>query len=571
MGKMIGIDLGTTNSLVSYWDDVQMIYVTDENGNNLFPSAVYFEDEQIYVGKTAKEKYLQNPANGVLSFKRDMGTDKTYEINGTMYTPVQLSAMVLKYLKELAEKQMEDVITEAVITVPAYFNDRQRSDTQKAAKIAGLKVERLINEPSAAALAYLYEKGEAELNLLVFDFGGGTLDLSYVECFDNVIEIIAVSGNNRLGGDDVDASIFAYISEKINMDFDLELCEKAALKKEIEEKKELLSVQSEVEICGVKINNDLLFDICAQLFVQIRKVILRVLEDAGVAISEVDDFILVGGSSKLRVVQKFLKDLTGKAPILIDDCDRVVARGAGVYAGIRERRIEVKDYVMTDVCPFTLGTDCMRNENDEMAYLLPVIPRNSTLPCMKTVSLETLSDFQRRMDIGIYQGEEYYAEKNTFLGHIVINVPPKKAGEVTVSVSYTYDINGILHVVVVDAYGRERSMLLKNQEMDEADLLKYQKEMERVSTVLHPWKNEAYLNARYQLEKYFENASGERKEYLARMLSWYIAEMESQRIRKMHLAYEQILDLLNHLNELETHKDEIFFDLKWNTWDEEEV
>lgn len=571
MGKMIGIDLGTTNSLVSYWDDVQMIYVTDENGNNLFPSAVYFEDEQIYVGKTAKEKYLQNPANGVLSFKRDMGTDKTYEINGTMYTPVQLSAMVLKYLKELAEKQMEDVITEAVITVPAYFNDRQRSDTQKAAKIAGLKVERLINEPSAAALAYLYEKGEAELNLLVFDFGGGTLDLSYVECFDNVIEIIAVSGNNRLGGDDVDASIFAYISEKINMDFDLELCEKAALKKEIEEKKELLSVQSEVEICGVKMNNDLLFDICAQLFVQIRKVILRVLEDAGVAISEVDDFILVGGSSKLRVVQKFLKDLTGKAPILIDDCDRVVARGAGVYAGIRERRIEVKDYVMTDVCPFTLGTDCMRNENDEMAYLLPVIPRNSTLPCMKTVSLETLSDFQRRMDIGIYQGEEYYAEKNTFLGHIVINVPPKKAGEVTVSVSYTYDINGILHVVVVDAYGRERSMLLKNQEMDEADLLKYQKEMERVSTVLHPWKNEAYLNARYQLEKYFENASGERKEYLARMLSWYIAEMESQRIRKMHLAYEQILDLLNHLNELETHKDEIFFDLKWNTWDEEEV
>lgn len=571
MGKMIGIDLGTTNSLVSYWDDVQMIYVTDENGNNLFPSAVYFEDEQIYIGKTAKEKYLQNPANGVLSFKRDMGTDKTYEINGTMYTPVQLSAMVLKYLKELAEKQMEDVITEAVITVPAYFNDRQRSDTQKAAKIAGLKVERLINEPSVAALAYLYEKGEAELNLLVFDFGGGTLDLSYVECFDNVIEIIAVSGNNRLGGDDVDASIFAYISEKINMDFDLELCEKAALKKEIEEKKELLSVQSEVEICGVKINNDLLFDICAQLFVQIRKVILRVLEDAGVAISEVDDFILVGGSSKLRVVQKFLKDLTGKAPILIDDCDRVVARGAGVYAGIRERRIEVKDYVMTDVCPFTLGTDCMRNENDEMAYLLPVIPRNSTLPCMKTVSLETLSDFQRRMDIGIYQGEEYYAEKNTFLGHIVINVPPKKAGEVTVSVSYTYDINGILHVVVVDAYGRERSMLLKNQEMDEADLLKYQKEMERVSTVLHPWKNEAYLNARYQLEKYFENASGERKEYLARMLSWYIAEMESQRIRKMHLAYEQILDLLNHLNELETHKDEIFFDLKWNTWDEEEV
>ena len=274
MGKMIGIDLGTTNSLVSYWDDVQMIYVTDENGNNLFPSAVYFEDEQIYVGKTAKEKYLQNPANGVLSFKRDMGTDKTYEINGTMYTPVQLSAMVLKYLKELAEKQMEDVITEAVITVPAYFNDRQRSDTQKAAKIAGLKVERLINEPSAAALAYLYEKGEAELNLLVFDFGGGTLDLSYVECFDNVIEIIAVSGNNRLGGDDVDASIFAYISEKINMDFDLELCEKAALKKEIEEKKELLSVQSEVEICGVKINNDLLFDICAQLFVQIRKVLI---------------------------------------------------------------------------------------------------------------------------------------------------------------------------------------------------------------------------------------------------------------------------------------------------------
>lgn len=453
---IIGIDLGTTNSLVSYWKDGTIQLLHGKDGSNMFSSAVHFMKDGIMVGNEAKDKLYSDPEHTVASFKCFMGSDKTYTIEGRKYTPAVLSSMVLKILKDCVEAELGEEIEEAIITVPAYFNDCQRSDTKKAAQLAGLKVERLINEPSAAALYYMFHKyGEhidqmEELNLLVFDFGGGTLDLSYVECFENIVEIVAVAGNNHLGGDDIDQCIMDYLCQEKGM------TPSGSLLKEIRAAKETLSTASVMEIRGITITEDQLFDICLPLFQKIKEVVIRVLEDAGIPISEVDDFILVGGSSNLSVVQRFLKELTGKTPFKLDDCDEVVALGAGLYAGIRARQEGICDVIMTDVCPFTLGTNCVHGKEDKRDYLLPVIKRNSTLPCTVTKRLNTISDYQSTLFVGIYQGEEYYADENLSLGKIVINVKPKPAGQAYADVSFTYDINGILKVDVINEDGVQK-------------------------------------------------------------------------------------------------------------------
>ena len=450
---IIGIDLGTTNSLVSYWKDGKVQLLRGNDGSNMFASAVHFMKDRILVGNEAKDILYSDPANTVASFKCFMGSEKTYTINGKEYTPAVLSSMVLKLLKDRAEAQLGEAIEEAIITVPAYFNDCQRSDTKKAAQLAGLKVERLINEPSAAALYYMYHKygnnieEMDDLNLLVFDFGGGTLDLSYVECFENIVEIVAVAGNNHLGGDDIDQCIMDYLCLEKGM------TKSGSLLKEIRRAKENISTTSVMEIQGITITEDQLFEICLPLFQKIKEVVIRVLADAGIPISEVDDFILVGGSSNLSVVQRFLKELTGKAPFKLDDCDEVVALGAGLYAGIRARQEGICDIIMTDVCPFTLGTNCVHDKEEKRAYLLPIIKRNSTLPCTVTKRLNTISDYQSVLSVGIYQGEEYYADENLSLGKILINVKQKPAGQAYADVSFTYDINGILKVDVINEDG----------------------------------------------------------------------------------------------------------------------
>ena len=291
---IIGIDLGTTNSLAAYWKEGEVRLITDERGQVLFPSVVgYIEGQGLTAGQPAKERLLTHGGQTVSSFKRFMGTDKKYILGEREYTPMELSAMVLERIRKNAEYVLKEEVEEAIITVPAYFNDNQRSDTKKAAKIAGLHVERLINEPSAAALAYRMDYGEEDKTLLVFDFGGGTLDLSYVECFDNIIEIVAVAGDNYLGGDDIDQLTAEYFCQENGLQWEmLALPEQAALKKAAEEAKIKLETEPEVRMelyadgtnYRLPLNHDTLFEICMPLFAKIRKLFLHLLKDDDVII-----------------------------------------------------------------------------------------------------------------------------------------------------------------------------------------------------------------------------------------------------------------------------------------------
>ncbi len=559
---VIGIDLGTTNSLITYWKEGKACLIPDAVGNVLFPSVVsFFDHKNVSVGAVAKEQMLLQPDKTVASFKRYMGTEKTYRIGEKVYKPLELSAFVLAELKETAEKYLKEEIEEAVVTVPAYFNDKQRSDTKKAAQIAGLKVERLINEPSAAALAYQMASGKQENNLIVFDFGGGTLDLSYVECFDNIIEIVAVAGDNLLGGDDIDAHIYKYICEKKGLREDsVALEQRAEILAEGEKKKRLLEQQDMVEIQGINLTNEKLFELCIPLFTRIKKVFLRLLEDANVRISEVDDIIMVGGSSKLKVVKQFLTELLGKEPVVLGDTDRVVALGAGAYAGIRQREEKVKNIIMTDVCPFTLGVEAYHTKEEEKGHMCVLIERNSTLPGRIKQKLYTLHDFQEELRVKIYQGEEYYAQDNLFLGEISIKIPQKPAGKEWIEVEFTYDINGILQVEVTNSKGESKGMMLANQELSQQELKQYQKEMDTIIRMKSPWENEDYIRLFEIVKHYYEESVGNKRDALGNILAWYICSMNSGRMKTMRTAADKMREMIASLENYEEDKEKLFFD-----------
>lgn len=559
--SVIGIDLGTTNSLAAYWADGRVHFIPDENGNRMVPSAaVYLEGEGIVVGRKAKE-HLLNGGEGAASFKRFMGTKKEYMLGGKAYTPMELSAMVLHKLKEQAERILPE-IEEAVITVPAYFNDKQRSDTKKAAQIAGLKVERLINEPSAAALAYRMQYGSGDKSLLIFDFGGGTLDLSCVECFDNVIEITAVAGDNYLGGDDIDHLIAEYDCTRRGLDYGrLGPKEQAALLKQAEAAKCCLGGTTDD---GLSLTEEQLFEICMPLFTKMKELFLHILEDAGLRVSDLDDLIMVGGSSRLPVVKRFLTELLGKEPVVLGDTDMVVALGAGIYTGIRRRDAEIRDILLTDVCPFTLGVETFRRQGEKKGYLLPMIERNSTLPASRRERLVTLYDYQTAVTVKIYQGEEYFARDNIYLGEVTAQVAPKKAGKEWIDVYFTYDINGILHVEIVNSKGEHNQILLANQTLGEAELERHKKEIEALMTPpLEQDKNRKLLE---RASAYYEQSTGARRERLGALLHWFVAGMNSGRLYRIRRAAEEMERQLALLEEADERREDLLFDgdLKWD-------
>ncbi len=558
---VIGIDLGTTNSLAAYWADGRVHFVPDENGNRMVPSAaVYLEGEGIVVGRKAKEHLLKG-GEGAASFKRFMGTKKEYMLGGKAYTPMELSAMVLHKLKEQAERILPE-IEETVITVPAYFNDKQRSDTKKAAQIAGLKVERLINEPSAAALAYRMQYGSGDKSLLIFDFGGGTLDLSCVECFDNVIEITAVAGDNYLGGDDIDHLIAEYDCTRRGLDYGrLGPKEQAALLKQAEAAKCCLGGTTDD---GLSLTEEQLFEICMPLFTKMKELFLHILEDAGLRVSDLDDLIMVGGSSRLPVVKRFLTELLGKEPVVLGDTDMVVALGAGIYTGIRRRDAEIRDILLTDVCPFTLGVETFRRQGEKKGYLLPMIERNSTLPASRRERLVTLYDYQTAVTVKIYQGEEYFARDNIYLGEVTAQVAPKKAGKEWIDVYFTYDINGILHVEIVNSKGEHNQILLANQTLGEAELERHKKEIEALMTPpLEQDKNRKLLE---RASAYYEQSTGARRERLGALIHWFVAGMNSGRLYRIRRAAEEMERQLALLEEADERREDLLFDgdLKWD-------
>ena len=502
MSRIIGIDLGTTNSLAAVWQDGESKLIPNAFGEYLTPSVVSIgEDGTVYVGKTAKERLASYPDRTASVFKRFMGTARKYQLGDKSYSPEELSAFVLKKLKEDAENYLGEPIEEAVISVPAYFNDMARKATKRAGMIAGLKVERIINEPSAAALACQNLNQEEDAMLLVFDFGGGTLDVSLVECFDNIIEIKAVSGDNQLGGQDFDDMIAEHFAKSLNLDYAAMKPETKAIirksaelcKRELTEKTAANMVVNCQEIKNeINITRKDVVKLCAPLFEWIGKPVSKVFVDAKTHVDQISQVVLVGGSCKMPVVQQYLSYLLKREDIVTKEPDYMIALGCGVCAGIKERDKDIKDLLLTDICPFSLGVKIANHQNPYKDLMSFIIERNSPLPSSREEVYMNAHDRQMRIALQIYQGEAMYAEENLYLGEIMFDIPPMAAGQVKCVVRFTYDINGVLEVEAkIPLTKEEKKLVIVNKDLDmtQEEIEEKLKEFERIKKPFEDERN----------------------------------------------------------------------------------
>lgn len=488
---IIGIDLGTTNTLACVYRDGKVERIPNELGEYKTSSAVsVLEDGTVLVGAAAKERLVSHPESTAASFKIWMGTEKKLTLGRRQFKPEELSALVLRQVLEDARRYLEEPVEEAVISVPAYFNDDQRCATKLAAQLAGLNVKRLINEPSAAALYHRYSTQSGDCKLMIVDFGGGTLDVSIVDCFENIIEIVSIAGDNRLGGDDIDRAIVAHFCKENRLEEErLEPSLRASLYRQAEMAKVALSnapaasiaLQQGEEQYSMVLTNDLLRQLCGPVFQKVRGVITRAMKNRE-RIGPIHDVILVGGSAQLTVFGDFLEGLFGRRPHVAASPDEIVALGVGLCAGIKERAEDLQDLVMTDVCPFSLGVSTYSYAGDRTPHMAVLIPRSSMLPASHQERFVTLNDNQRGLRFEIYQGEGYFASENQKLGEVEVQVPPGPAGEQSALVTFTYDIDGILHVSAKSSGGDYREQLILNPNLHLTQEGK-QKAMERIQQI----------------------------------------------------------------------------------------
>ena len=489
MSKTIGIDLGTTNSCVCVYEGGEAKVIVNADGDRTTPSVVAFKKGEIIVGKTAKHQAVTNP-DTISSIKRLMGTKNKVKANGKEYTPEEVSAMILGDLKKTAEAYLGEKVTKAVITVPAYFNDSQRQATKNAGKIAGLEVERIINEPTAAALAYGLDKQEEMQTVLVYDLGGGTFDVSILELGDGVFEVKSTSGNNKLGGDDFDKRIVDYILDDIKKEYDTDLKDnKMALqriKEEAEKAKKTLSNTSSVDIALPFITAEINYEttltrakfeeLVDDLVTSTMEPVRKALKDAKLKASDIDKVILVGGSTRIPKVQELVKKELGKEPSKEVNPDEVVAMGAAIQGGVLTG--EVNDVVLLDVTPLSLGIETLGG------VCTVLIPRNTTIPTSKSQVFSTAADNQPAVDIHILQGERPMAADNKTMGRFQLtNIPPAPRGVPQIEVSFDIDANGIVNVKAKDlGTNKEQSITITsstNLSDDEIDKMVKEAEANR--------------------------------------------------------------------------------------------
>lgn len=557
---IIGIDLGTTNSLASIWKDGEVQLIKNNLGAYLTPSVVSVDtDSQILVGEAAKDRLVSHPDDTAACFKRFMGMKKVYKLGNRKYSPEELSSFVLRKIKIDAEAALGETVTEAVISVPAYFNENQRQATKAAAKMAGLKVDRIVNEPSAAALAFRYESMETEQTFLVVDFGGGTLDVSIVDCYENVIEIIAISGDNQLGGKDFDEVIFDEFCQHNGIE-NLSLKERAILMRKAEECKRQLTENEEADIWFTYQNeekrmtftNEMLTKCAASLLLRLKNVLEKVIRDSHLLPDDITDVLLVGGSSKMPIVRNYISYLFKRPINSEENSDLLVGLGIGVYTGIMQRNEEIQDVVLTDVCPFSLGINVINPVEDGPSVMCVMIPRNSILPNSVTKTFCTTRDLQDKLNISVYQGEAYYCHENINLGELEIPVPPAVRGKESVQVTFTYDINGVLEVEAVNRIGEKVVKLIvdNNMTLTEEELEEKRKALEQVK--LLPADKEENRSVLALAERLYTETDGEIQGMIVNCINVFNKALASNshiRIRKTREKVAmRLLQINMHIN-----------------------
>lgn len=551
---IVGIDLGTTNSLIAYYDDEKGVQIIPNRiGEHLTPSVVSVdEDGTVYVGATAKERRIAHPDSTVEVFKRDMGTQRAWHLNGRAYTPTELSALVLKRLKEDAENYLGEPVEEAVISVPAYFNEQQRKATKIAGELAGLKVERLISEPTAAALAYGLDKYD-EGTFLVFDLGGGTFDVSLLEYEEGIMEVHCVAGDNFLGGENFTQALYDYFLNVNEIDGDMlskktrshiykqaEFC-KLALSEEHSAK---MQCKVNDELLEMDINRETFARLCESLLERLHKPIARSLRDAKLTIEDIDLVIMVGGSTRMPVVRDFAARVFRKLPACNINPDEAIVTGACIQSAMKQRNKMVEDLILTDVCPYTMGVSVWNPNGDEDLYS-PIIQRNSTVPVSRTENYCTVNDYQQVLKFKILQGENRKASNNLVIGEIEVAVPPNRKGAESVDITFTYDINSLLEVIVkVKSTGEVMKQIIMNDEcrlsLEEAQTrfaeLDYLK--------IPPREQEQNKLTLFRAEEMYEELMGRDREWFEdqiRRFEYFLSKGEPEEIEQERERLELIM------------------------------
>lgn len=545
---IIGIDLGTTNSLGSVYRNHKVELIPNRFGSFLTPSVVSVaEDGSVLVGEVAKERLVSHPELTAASFKKDMGTEQKYILGNKTFLPEELSSFIIRSIVDDAKEYLQDEIEEVIVSVPAYFHDKQRVATKRAGALAGVTVNRIINEPSAAAMASYLDSNKEEL-FLIFDFGGGTLDVSLVECFDTMVEIISVAGDNRLGGDDfhqIMAESFlkehGLLKSGISSKNYAVLLRQAELckRKLTEEETAKMTLNIEGKTYQSQYTNQRLLDESAGLLSKIKGVISRAMRDGEVALNELNAVVMVGGSSKMPLIQSYIQHLFKNIPVVVSNSDLMIAQGLGLICAIKERNEEIKDYVLTDICPFTLGTNIVNHADPNHPYMSPIIERNTVLPCSRIKRFYTAADNQTTLRFEILQGEHPYAEDNLKLSELSVTVPKKKQGEECADVRFTYDINGILIVdVKVLSTGQTVSKVI-SQNMSEKDISRKVEELQRLK--VHPKEISENTLILEKLKALFEEVPPYMREHVQNFISNFEVILESQNLRRI-AKYRRFLE-----------------------------
>jgi len=558
---IIGIDLGTTNSLVACFKDETPVVIKNVYGETLTPSIVSVDENgEVFVGKIAKERQITHPESTASLFKRHMGTKKEYKLGDKKFLPEELSSLIIRNLKSDAEEFLGEEVTEAVISVPAYFNDTQRKATKRAGELAGLKVERIINEPTAAAIAYGLHEKSSNTKFLVFDLGGGTFDISVLELYKNIMEVRAVAGDNYLGGEDFTKVLMEIFARRNDIDLN-ELDSKTynLLRKQAEVAKRNFSKEKTAEL-SVRINDkELKEEItlnefekdCELLLAKLRRPIERALSDAAIKLKEIDTIVLVGGGTKLPLIRSFVGKLFGRLPATNINPDEVVAMGAAIQAAMKKRDKAIKEIVLTDVCPYTLGTNTSIQKPGgyyESGHFFPIIERNTIIPVSRVERLYTVRDNQKKISVEILQGESRLAKENILLGEITVSVPPSKGGEQAIDVRYTYDINGILEVeVTVVSTGVKKTMVIEKNpgNMSKEEVQERLEELKEIK--IHPREKEENKHLIARGERLYEESIGLARTYIAQGISNFEDALDKQDEREISRAYEELKNLLNEI------------------------